>query len=79
MTLASIDWNQIFELVWVAALAGVLVAVSFATIILGATRAADHRRADRHRAASGYFVVAALAAFVFAGGVVYGISVIASN
>jgi hypothetical protein len=79
MTIASIDWNQIFELVWAAAIAGVAVAASFATIILGATRAADHRRADRHGAASGYFVVAALAAFVFAGGVVFGILVIVSK
>ena len=79
MTIAAIDWNQIFELVWAAAIAGVAVAASFATIILGATRAADHRSADRHRAASGYFVVAALAAFVFAGGVVFGIYVIVSK
>jgi hypothetical protein len=57
----------------------VAVAVSFATLILGATRAADHRRADRHRTASAYFVVAALAAFVFAGGVVYGVVVIVSK
>jgi hypothetical protein len=79
MTVASIDWNQIFELVWAATLAGVAVAVSFATLILGATRAADHRRADRHRTASAYFVVAALAAFVFAGGVIYGISITVSK
>ena len=53
MTVASIDWSQIFQLVWAATLAGVAVAVSFATLILGATRAADHRRADRHRMAIG--------------------------
>lgn len=79
MTSAAIDWGQLFELVWASALAGVAVAVSFATLILGATRATDHRRADRHRTASGYFVIAALAAFVFAGGVVFGISVIVSK
>jgi hypothetical protein len=79
MTLASIDWNQIFELVWASALSGVAVAVSFATLILGAARATDHRRADRHKTASGYFVIAALAAFVFAGGVVFGIAVIVSK
>jgi hypothetical protein len=79
MTTAAIDWGQLFELVWAGALAGVAVAVSFATLILGATRAADHRRAERHRMASAYLVVGALAAFVFAGGVVFGISVIISK
>ena len=79
MTIAAIDWGQVFELVWAGALAGVGVSIAFATLILGATRAADHRRADRHRVASGYIVVAALAAFVFAGGVVFGISVIVSK
>ena len=79
MTIASIDWNQIFELVWAAAVAGIAVAVSFAVLILDAARAADHRRADRHKTASGYFVLAALAAFTFAGGVVYGISVIVAK
>ena len=47
MTTAAIDWGQLFELVWAGALAGVGVSVAFATLILGATRAADHRRADR--------------------------------
>jgi hypothetical protein len=79
MTPAAIDWGQLFELVWAAALASVAVSVSFAALILGATRAADHRRADRTRIASAYFVVAALAAFVFGGGVVFGISVIVSK
>ena len=41
-----------FELVWAGALAGVGVSVAFATLVLGATRAADHRRADRARVAS---------------------------
>jgi hypothetical protein len=79
MSAAAIDWGQLFELVWAAALAGVAVAVSFSLVILGATRAADHRRADRPRAASAYFVLGALAAFVFAGGVVFGIAVIVSK
>ena len=79
MTVAAIDWDQVFELVWAGALAGIGVSIAFATLILGATRAADHRRADRHRVASGYLVLAALAAFLFAGSVVFGISVIVSK
>jgi hypothetical protein len=79
MIAAAIDWGQLFELVWAGALAGVGVSVAFATLILGATRAADHRRADRVRIASGYIVLAAMAAFAFAGSVVFGVWVIVSK
>jgi hypothetical protein len=79
MTRAAIDWGQLFELVWAGALAGVGVSVAFATLILGATRAADHRRADRDRVASAYFVLGAVAAFAFAASVVFGVYVIVSK
>ena len=79
MTSAAIDWGQLFELVWAGALAGVGVSIAFATLILGATRAADHRRADRARVASVYVVLAALAAFAFAFAVVFGVWVIVSK
>lgn len=79
MTSAAIDWGQLFELIWAGALAGVGVSVAFATLILGATRAADHRRAGRAQIASGYFVLAAIAAFAFAGSVVFGVWVIVSK
>jgi hypothetical protein len=79
MTTAAIDWGQLFELVWAGALAGIGVSAAFATLILGATRAADHRRAERGRVASAYIVLAALAAFAVAGGVVFGVAVIVSK
>ena len=79
MTTASINWGQLFELVWAGAIAGVVVSVAFATLILGATRAADHRRADRGRVASAYLVLGAVAAFAFAGSVVFGVYVIVSK
>ena len=79
MTSGAIDWGQLFELVWAGALAGVSVAVAFATLILGATRATDHRRAERARVASAYVVLAAVAAFAFAGSVVFGVWVIVSK
>ena len=62
MTTAAIDWGQLFELVWAGALAGIGVSVAFATLVLGATRAADHRRADRGRVAGAYIVLGAVAA-----------------
>ena len=77
--IAAIDWGQIFELIWAAAVAGIAVAVTFAVLIVGATRASDHRRADRGGVAAAYIVLAGVAAVVFAGGVVFGISVIVSK
>jgi hypothetical protein len=79
MRTAAIDWGQLFELVWAGALAGVVVSIAFATLILGATRAADHRRADRARVASAYVVLGAVAAFAFAASVVFGVYVIVSK
>jgi hypothetical protein len=79
MTTAAIDWGQLLELVWAGALAGVGVSVTFAALILGATRAADHRRSGRTQVASAYIVLGALAAFAFAGSVVFGVWVIVSK
>jgi hypothetical protein len=79
MTTAAIDWGQLFELVWAGALAGVGVAIAFATLILGATRASDSRRAANASAATAYMALAALAALVFAGSVVFGVYVIVSK
>jgi hypothetical protein len=79
MTSAAIDWGKLFELVWAAALAAIAVSVSFATLIVGATRATDCRRADRTAAATAYLGLAILAGLVFAGGVIFGISVIVAK
>ena len=79
MTGAAIDWGQLFELVWAAAAAGVAVAITFATVIVGATRAADCRRSERSAAAMAYGALAVLAAVAFSGGVVFGISIIVAK
>ena len=79
MTVAAIDWGQILELIWASALAGIAVAIVFATLILGVTRASDLRRAGRDGAATAYVALAVVAALAFAGGVVFGISVIVSK
>jgi hypothetical protein len=79
MTPAAIDWGKLFELVWAGALAGVAVAVTFALMILGATRATDARRADRGGVAMGFAALAVLSGLLFVGGVVFGISVIVAK
>jgi hypothetical protein len=79
MVVASIDWGKLLELVWAAALAGVVVSGVFATLILGLTRASDLRREGHTAAAAAYTALAALAALAFAGSVVFGVSVIVSK
>jgi len=79
MPAAAIDWGKLLELVWAAAVAGVAVAIVFAALILGATRASDHRRAGESTAATAFLTLAVLAGLAFAGGVVFGISVIVSK
>jgi len=79
MPLASIDWDKLLELVWAAALGGVVVSGVFATLILGVTRASDLRREGHTTAAAAYSALAALAALAFAGSVVLGVSVIVSK
>jgi hypothetical protein len=79
MTAAAIDWGKLFELVWASALAGVAVAVVYAALIVGVTRASDSRRGGRDVAATAYVALAAFAALVLAGGVAFGISVILSK
>jgi len=79
MTTAAVDWGQLLELVWASALAGIAVGVIFATLIVGAARASDHRRAGSGAAATAYLALAALAGLAFAAGVAFGISVIVSK
>jgi hypothetical protein len=79
MPAAAVDWGKLLELVWASALAGIAVAIVFSALILGATRASDHRRAGASSASSAYVALAVVAALAFAGGVVFGISVIVSK
>ncbi|MEN3280267.1 MAG: hypothetical protein V7607_1407 [Solirubrobacteraceae bacterium] len=79
MPAAAIDWGKLLELVWASAVAGIAVAIVFAALILGATRASDHRRTGASTAATAYLTLAVLAALAFAGGVVFGISVIVAK
>lgn len=79
MTGAAIEFGQLLELVWAAAVAGVLVSVLFALVIVGATRATDRRREHRGGAAARYGALALLALAGFAGTVAFAISVIVTK
>ncbi len=74
--LAAIDVGKLFELVWAAALAGVVVAVTFSVAMVGFTRAADARREGSDAGATAYGALGLVAFTAFLGVVVYGVSVI---
>jgi hypothetical protein len=67
MALATIDVGLLFEVVWASALAGAVVSVLFALVVLFGARSAETRRAGRGAAAMAYGVgaVLAMAAFSF--------------
>jgi hypothetical protein len=77
--IAAVDTGKLLELVWVAPLAVVAVALCFSLAILGATRAGDHRRADRPRVATAYGALSVVATALFLGGALFAISVIATK
>jgi hypothetical protein len=77
--IATIDIGKLFELVWAAALAGVVVAFCFSLVLVGVTRAAESRRNDRSVAATAYGALSVVALAVFLGIAVFAISVIASK
>ncbi|MDP9345833.1 MAG: hypothetical protein M3P44_08930 [Actinomycetota bacterium] len=77
--IAAIDIGQLFELVWAAALAGVVVAVAFAAALVGFTRSAESRRAGGGGRASAYVVLGLAGTAVFLGAMAFGIEVMVSK
>jgi hypothetical protein len=77
--LATIEWGKIGELLWVAPLAGIAVAVTFSVLIAGAARAQDARRSGSGPAAAAHTAVALVAGLAFLAVVVYGVDVIVSK
>ncbi len=77
--IAAVDIGKLVELVWVAPLAAVAVALCFSLVIVGATKAGDCRRADRPRVATAYGALSVLATALCLGGVLFAISVIATK
>ena len=77
--LATIEWDKIGELLWVAPLAALAVSVTFSLMIMGSARATDARRAGSGTTAMLYSVVALLSGVAFAAVVVYGVAIIVNK
>jgi len=74
-----VDWGAVLEVVWSSLLGGIGVTAAFAVGILGATRAAVHRREGNLAVAGAYGVLMALAFAGVGASVVFGIVVMTSK
>jgi hypothetical protein len=79
MTTATIDWGLLFELVWVAIVAGIAVALCFSLALVGSVRAGELRRAGRGAAATAYAALGIAGAAAVTGLVVFGLVVIVTK
>jgi hypothetical protein len=74
-----VEWGDLLDVVWTAAVAGVGVTCAFAFVILGATRAVDLQRHGRPAEAGIYGLLGIAALLVFAAAVVLGIIAMTSK
>jgi TRAP-type mannitol/chloroaromatic compound transport system permease small subunit len=74
--LATIEWDKIGELLYVAPLAGLAVALSYALMIVGWARAGEARRAGAGGTAVAYSALGTLATLAFLAVVVFGVTII---
>ena len=79
MILASIDVGLLFEVVWASAVAGAVVSVLFALVVLFGARSAETRRAGHGAASMAYGVLAVLAFAGFGFLVVYALHLMLSK
>jgi cation transporter-like permease len=74
---AAIDWDAIAQLLWVAPIAGLAVAITYSLMIVGFARSSEARRDGSGGAtAMAYSVLALLSTAAFLAVVVYGVVII---
>jgi cation transporter-like permease len=77
---AVIEWDKIGQLLWVAPLAGLLVAITYSLMIVGFARASEARRESGGGAtAMAYSLLAVLSTAAFLAVVVFGVVVIVTK
>jgi hypothetical protein len=74
-----VEWDLLLQVIWAALAAGVAVTIAVSFAILGATRAADARRAGDTAAAVLYSALFVLGLAACAGAVVLGIVVMTAK
>jgi hypothetical protein len=77
---AVIEWNKIGELLWVAPVAGLAVAVTYSLMIVGWARATEARRDENGGASAlAYSALGIVATLAFLAVVVFGVLVIVNK
>jgi hypothetical protein len=77
--LASVQAGDIFHVVWVSMIAGVLVSATFSFVVLGLGRSAEAARGGRGTAAIAYGALSVVAFAMFAAIVIFGVQVMLSK
>jgi hypothetical protein len=72
--IAAVEWDKLFEVVWVSLVAGIIVMVMFSLTVYGSSRASEARRQGESPAAFG--ALAAVGFLCFMAVVVFAITVI---
>jgi hypothetical protein len=81
MTLATaiVDTHALLELLLASLIAGIGICVVYAAAVVGVTRAREHRRASRRRAATVYAALAVVALAACGWAIVTGITIMATK
>ena len=76
---AAVEAGDIFEVIWISLIAGVVVSVTYSTAVLGTARSAEARRNQNGTGVVVWGGVALLAFLLFAGAVVFGVHIMLSK
>jgi hypothetical protein len=76
--IAAIEWDKIGQLLWVAPVAGLAIAITYSFMIVGYARADEARRPDGRGAATAfaYTLLALVSTAAFLAVVAYGVIII---
>ena len=77
--LAAVKAGDIFEVVWVSLVAGVLVCIAYALVVLGTARSSDARRNGSGAAAIAFGALAVIAFAACAAALVFGVQAMVSK
>jgi hypothetical protein len=79
VVLASIDVGLLFEVVWASTLAGIVVSILFALVVVFGSRSAEARRGGAGGASMAYALLALLSIAAFGVVVGYGVQIMLSK
>jgi hypothetical protein len=79
MSVFAVEISQLFEVVWVSALAGVGITLAYSLVVYGTGRYMEARRTGRGGAALAYAGLAGVFFLVFTATVVFGVQVMLSK